>query len=170
MKSRADPIGSSQKGDRPETVEVDSDDSEHLLESGARPGSRPRERRPIANHRLKANESSSNIAVAKRLGLCPRRCAVCHGERLVRESLRETLSSKPSTTRHFLSLCSDQVPARRYVITGETRPQYAWLSWMRAPGSPQFQPLTDEEIAVLVAIMASWRERDVTSGQIAEVK
>ena len=30
------------------------------------------------------------------------------------------------------------------------------------PGNPRFQPLTDEEVTGLVALMASWRETSVT--------
>jgi len=55
----------------------------------------------------------------------------------------------------FLALTSNQV-LRRYVITG--RPDLGMPNYAQArPGSPNFRPLTDQEVADLVALLASWR-------------
>lgn len=84
-----------------------------------------------------------------------RACATCHGDagRGIREGdgVRRTIND-----RVFLSLSSDQV-LRRYVITG--RPDLGMPGFADArPGDPQFQPLTAQEVAGLVALLASWRE------------
>jgi len=84
-----------------------------------------------------------------------RACAVCHGDQgqgIARgDALIQTINDPA-----FLSLCSDQV-LRRYVITGRAdlgMPGYADAR----PGNPQFQPLSDEEVTSLVALLASWRD------------
>jgi mono/diheme cytochrome c family protein len=88
-----------------------------------------------------------------------RACATCHGDYgqgIARgDALIHTIKDPI-----FLALCSDQV-LRRYVITG--RPDLGMPGFADArPGNPHFQPLTDEEVSGLVALLASWRETSVT--------
>src|SRR5207302_375269 len=60
----------------------------------------------------------------------------------------------------FLNLNSDQV-LRRYVITG--RPDFGMPGFAEArPGDSHFQALSNQEIADLVALLASWRQTTVT--------
>jgi mono/diheme cytochrome c family protein len=98
------------------------------------------------------NSTASEIA---RIAVFARACAVCHGDQgqgiAQGDALIHTINDPA-----FLSLCSDQV-LRRYVITGRAdlgMPGYADAR----PGNPQFQPLSDEEITSLVALLASWRD------------
>jgi len=108
------------------------------------------------------NEKSSARGSAS-LSVFTRACAVCHGDQgegiAQGDGLIQTINDPA-----FLSLCSDQV-LRRYVITGRSdlgMPGYA----DPRPGNPQFQPLTDDEVASLVALLASWRENGVIPEQI----
>jgi mono/diheme cytochrome c family protein len=104
----------------------------------------------------RANTESAGFSVFARA------CAACHGDEgqgiAQGDGLIQTINDPA-----FLSLCSDQV-LRRYVITGRSdlgMPGYA----DSRPGNSQFQPLTDDEVASLVTLLASWRERDVSPGQ-----
>jgi mono/diheme cytochrome c family protein len=84
-----------------------------------------------------------------------RACAVCHGEH--GQGLR-----KEGQTVHaindpvFLALTSDQA-VRRYVITG--RADLGMPSYVQArPNDSQWRPLTEQDVADLVALVASWRQ------------
>jgi cytochrome c oxidase cbb3-type subunit III len=83
-----------------------------------------------------------------------RACAVCHGDHgqgiAKGGEMRRTLHDPV-----LLGLTSNQA-LRRYVITG--RPDLGMPSYDKArPGNPDFVPLTDQEVADLVVLMASWR-------------
>jgi cytochrome c oxidase cbb3-type subunit 3 len=77
-----------------------------------------------------------------------RACAICHGSR----------GQDPELTINdgvFLGLMSNQA-LRRYVITGRSdlgMPGYA----EPRPDTPHFVPLTDQDVADVVALLASWR-------------
>jgi len=83
-----------------------------------------------------------------------RACAVCHGERGQGvEQGSEMVNA--INDRVFLALISDQA-IRRYTITG--RPDLGMPGYADArPGQSGFTPLTEAEVADLVALLASWR-------------
>jgi cytochrome c oxidase cbb3-type subunit 3 len=78
-------------------------------------------------------------------------CAACHGD--------EGLGAEQAgaiNDRAFLSLISDQA-LRRVVITGRRdlgMPDYSNSNWR----SPEFEPLSSEQINDLVALLAGWRQ------------
>jgi mono/diheme cytochrome c family protein len=112
------------------------------------------------------NVNSSNREVA-RISTFARACAACHGDQGQGIAGGDTMIQAINDTA-FLSLCSDQV-LRRYVITG--RPDLGMPGYADSrPGSPHFQPLTEDEVASLVALLASWRETNMTTGQIETSK
>jgi mono/diheme cytochrome c family protein len=117
---------------------------------GKPPAGVPSYRKP--SHEGNDNSTATEIA---RIAVFSRACAVCHGDQgqgiAQGDALIHTINDPA-----FLSLCSDQV-LRRYVITGRGdlgMPGYADAR----PGNPQFQPLSDEEVTSLVALLASWRD------------
>jgi mono/diheme cytochrome c family protein len=84
-----------------------------------------------------------------------RACAGCHsknGEGVEQDSRLRRKINDPA----FLALISDQ-QLRRYAITG--RPDLNMPPYDGKRGrSPDFKPLTSEEIDGLVALLASWRQ------------
>jgi cytochrome c oxidase cbb3-type subunit III len=77
-------------------------------------------------------------------------CAACHGEKGQGAKQAGALDD-----RAFLALVSDQA-LRRIVITGRPdlgMPIYSDSDWR----SPEFQPLTSEQINDLVALLGDWR-------------
>jgi mono/diheme cytochrome c family protein len=83
-----------------------------------------------------------------------RACAGCHGmegEGVERDGTLRNKINDPD----FLALISDQA-LRRYAITG--RPDLGMPPYDGKAGrSPDFQPLTSEEIDGVVALLACWR-------------
>jgi hypothetical protein len=83
-----------------------------------------------------------------------RACAVCHGK----DGQGIAKGNEKVRTLHdpvFLALISNQA-LRRYAITG--RPDLDMPNYAKArPDSPDFKPLTDQEVTDLVALLASWR-------------
>jgi mono/diheme cytochrome c family protein len=103
------------------------------------------------------NDNSTATETA-RISAFSRACAVCHGDQGQGIAQGDALVHAINDSA-FLSLCSDQV-LRRYVITGRAdlgMPGYADAR----PGNLQFQPLSDEEVTSLVALLASWRDTNV---------
>jgi mono/diheme cytochrome c family protein len=85
-----------------------------------------------------------------------RYCSCCHGK-----DGRGSDGAGPLHDRAFLALISDQA-LRRIVITG--RPDLGMPDY-RTPGNrpPPFQPMTAQDVADVVALLAEWR-REGTSG------
>ncbi len=110
----------------------------------------------IPLYREPAATSSGSRTGDKKQGavVFARACAVCHGERGVgiqEEGATIRAIHKPA----MLSLTSNQV-LRRYVITG--RPDLDMPNFAKArPDNSSFTPLTDQDVADLVALLASWR-------------
>ncbi len=83
-----------------------------------------------------------------------RACATCHGDD------GKGIQEEGETVRAIhepalLALISNQT-LRRYAITG--RPDLGMPSYAQArPDNPSFVPLTDQEVADLVALLAFWR-------------
>ena len=105
------------------------------------------------------NASSSTGDFVKGSAVFVRACAVCHGDN--GRGLAEGNATKNAINDPvFLALNSDQV-LRRYAITG--RSDFGMPGFAEArPGDSQFQALSNEEIANLVALLASWRGTAVT--------
>jgi cytochrome c oxidase cbb3-type subunit III len=93
-----------------------------------------------------------------------RACADCHGEQ--GHGLKEDRGiANAINDPVFLSLNSNQV-LRRIIITGRAdlgMPNYA----ESRPDSPEFKPLTEQEVSDLVALLASWRR---ATGPMAQPK
>lgn len=91
-----------------------------------------------------------------------RHCAMCHGANGEGASNAGALNSPA-----FLSLISDQA-LRRIVITG--RPDLGMPDYRHAAdGSVRPAPLSDQEIADVLALLASWRQSAAqNSGQVAQ--
>jgi mono/diheme cytochrome c family protein len=90
-----------------------------------------------------------------------RACAACHGQR--GEGVQDG-NERTGTLNDpvFLSLISDQA-LRRLVITGRSdlgMPNYA----EPRPKDPNFKPLNSQEVAALVALLASWRSEGLAAG------
>jgi cytochrome c oxidase subunit 3/cytochrome o ubiquinol oxidase subunit 3 len=83
-----------------------------------------------------------------------RACAACHGSHgqgIAKGSEMARTINDPV----FLALISNQA-LRRYAITG--RPDLGMPNYAKArPGNPDFVPLTDQDVADLVALLDSWR-------------
>ncbi len=83
-----------------------------------------------------------------------RACAACHGDH------GQGIQEEGETIRKIhepalLALISNQT-FRRYAITG--RPDLGMPDYAQArPNTTNFAPLTDQEVADLVALLASWR-------------
>lgn len=81
-----------------------------------------------------------------------RACAGCHGE----DGRHPDLEINDAA---FLALVSDQL-LRRIVITGRPDLRPGMPDFRSAEGrGPDFKPLTAQEIADVVALLASWRQR-----------
>ncbi len=77
-------------------------------------------------------------------------CASCHGD-----DGRGGKSAGAINDPNFLALISDQA-LRRYVITG--RPDLGMPDYADPKGRPEgFQPLTSQDVANVVALLADWR-------------
>jgi mono/diheme cytochrome c family protein len=92
-------------------------------------------------------------------------CAVCHGSSgqgiVDGKETRRTLNDRVA-----LQLISDQA-LRRYVITG--RPDLGMPSFAGPrPGNSEFSPLTDRDVADLVALLASWRQETTKTNDVAK--
>ena len=104
-----------------------------------------------------ANVTRGNAAFA-------RACADCHGEQ--GHGIKEDHGiANAINDPVFLSLNSNQI-LRRIIITGRadlSMPNYA----ESRPDSPEFKPLTEQEVNDLVALLASWRR---AAGPMAQPK
>jgi mono/diheme cytochrome c family protein len=87
-------------------------------------------------------------------GVFAMNCASCHGEN--GKGGQEGSLNDPA----FLALTSDQL-LRRIVITG--RPDFGMPNF-RTRERKDFKPLTDQDVADVVAYVASWRKSVVPSG------
>jgi cytochrome c oxidase cbb3-type subunit 3 len=110
---------------------------------------------PAYRHRTISADESGLASATQGARVFARACAVCHGgngDGVAEESKTRRRINDPVT----LKLMSDQL-LRRYVITGRQdlgMPNFA----APRPGGTHFQPLTDQEITDLVALLASWRQ------------
>lgn len=108
----------------------------------------PTETRPLPAYRTSANGGNREQG----LRVFARACAGCHGTN------GQGAMEGAINERAFLALISDQA-LRRLVITG--RPDLGMPAYDETSGrSPEFQPLTDDDIDDLVALLASWRQAD----------
>jgi mono/diheme cytochrome c family protein len=83
-------------------------------------------------------------------------CATCHGDAGL-GTKKAGAVNQPA----FLKLMSNQV-LRRLIITG--RPDLGMPDFRDSNGrAPEFQPLNEQDIADLTALLVSWRERDSTA-------
>jgi mono/diheme cytochrome c family protein len=95
-----------------------------------------------------------------------RACASCHGDR----GQGGNYSGKPDgrsvgaiNDPVFLALISDQA-LRRLVITG--RPDLGMPDYAGSKGRPEgFKPLSSQEVADLVILLASWRQGGLVKGR-----
>jgi mono/diheme cytochrome c family protein len=84
-----------------------------------------------------------------------RACASCHGNQ-GQGGDHHGQEIGAINDRSFLALTSDQA-LRRYIITG--RPDLGMPDFAATHGrSPNYKPLTSEEIDDLVALLAAWRQ------------
>jgi len=139
------------------TVEVVSD-PQGISPKWGTPGEPPAD---VPSYRKPSTGGTENRTAKEAAGMSvfARACAVCHGEQGRGDAMAHAINDPV-----FLALSSDQV-LRRYVITGRSdlgMPSYA----DPRPGDPEFQPLTEDEVASLVALLASWRETDVVPAKI----
>ena len=126
---------------------------------GKPPADVPSYSHPSINASSSSSSSSSTGDISKGAAVFVRACAVCHGDN--GRGLAEGNATKNAINDPvFLALNSDQV-LRRYAITG--RSDFGMPGFAEArPGDSQFQALSEEEIANLVALLASWRGTAVT--------
>src|SRR5262249_37849070 len=133
------------------TVEVVSD-AQGISPKWGTPGEPPGD---VPSYSKPTGETANSTAKqAAGMSVFARACAVCHGEQGRGDAMAHAINDPV-----FLALSSDQV-LRRYVITGRSdlgMPGYADAR----PGDPEFQPLTENEVASLVALLASWRRADI---------
>jgi cytochrome c oxidase cbb3-type subunit 3 len=97
--------------------------------------------------------------IERRAAVFARACASCHGD----QGLGVRKGDQTVRAIHdpvFLALMSDQV-LRRYVITGRADLGMPGFAQAR-PDDPQFKPLTEQDVADLVALVASWRQNYAT--------
>lgn len=115
---------------------------------GMPPKGAPSYREQLTGSSGAGNEKRGSLVFA-------RACAACHGNH------GQGIHDESGTVRAihepaFLALMSDQI-LRRYAITG--RPDLGMPSYAKArPDNPNFAPLTNEEVADVVALLASWRK------------
>jgi mono/diheme cytochrome c family protein len=108
-------------------------------------GSTPRY--TLGSNQAKGDKSRGSIVFA-------RACEPCHGP-MGKGSQDSHEGAGAINDPAFLTLVSDQV-LRRYAITG--RPDFGMPDYADKSGRrDDYQPLTDEEIVDLVALLASWR-------------
>jgi cytochrome c oxidase cbb3-type subunit 3/ubiquinol-cytochrome c reductase cytochrome c subunit len=110
------------------------------------PGGAPSYSEPPTN----AGDKTKGAAVFARA------CAACHGDH-GQGIARENKTVRTINDRVFLALTSNQA-LRRFAITG--RPDLGMPSYAQPRSSDShFAPLTDPEIADLVALLDSWRRQ-----------
>ena len=106
----------------------------------------------------------SEASLKRGMAAFARACADCHGDQ--GHGIKEDHGiANAINDSVFLSLNSNQV-LRRIIITGRadlSMPNYA----ESRPDSPEFKPLTEQEVTDLVALLASWRR---ATGPIAQPK
>jgi mono/diheme cytochrome c family protein len=109
---------------------------------------------PAYRHQIVAADESGSRSAAQGARTFARACAICHGgngEGVAKGSKMRRKINDPVT----LKLMSDQL-LRRYVITG--RPDLGMPNFAAPrPGDTDFEPLTDRDVADIVALLASWR-------------
>lgn len=87
-----------------------------------------------------------------------RACATCHGDQGQGGKAAGAINDPD-----FLALISDQA-LRRYVITG--RPDLGMPDYADPRGRPEgFKPLTSQEVANVVALLADWRQGGSVNGR-----
>jgi mono/diheme cytochrome c family protein len=125
-----------------------------VLAAGIKEHWKPRaETRPLPAYRTSANGGNRDQG----LRVFARACAGCHGSN--GQGADQGAINEPA----FLALISDQA-LRRLVITG--RPDLGMPAYDETIGrSPEFQPLTNEDINDLVALLASWRQTSPAESQ-----
>lgn len=113
---------------------------------------------PAGRASLPAYRASENVGNRDQgLRIFARACAGCHGSH--GQGADQGAINEPA----FLALISDQA-LRRLVITG--RPDLGMPAYDETKGrSRQFQPLTNDDINDLVALLASWRQAAAADGQ-----
>ena len=97
---------------------------------------------------------NSEASATRGIAAFARACAECHGDH--GQGIKEEHGiANAINDPVFLSLNSNQV-LRRIIITGRAdlgMPSYA----ESRPDSPEFKPLTEQEVSDLVELLASWR-------------
>jgi mono/diheme cytochrome c family protein len=141
----------------PALIEIVADSSGRAPKWG--PPGKPPADVPSYNHPSINASSSSTGDIVKGAAVFVRACAVCHGDN--GRGIAEGKAAKNAINDPvFLALNSDQV-LRRYAITG--RSDFGMPGFAEArPGDSKFEALSNEEIADLVALMASWRQITAT--------
>ena len=134
------------------TVEV-VPDAGGIAPKWGKPGKPPT---GVPSYREQSASSNGSSAGNMKRGavVFARACAACHGN----DGQGIEKGGETVRTIHdpvFLALTSNQA-LRRYAITG--RPDLGMPGYAEArPDNPDFVPLTDQEVADLVALLASWR-------------
>ena len=101
-------------------------------------------------------ESAGAGSKEEGLGVFARACASCHGDQGQGGRYGDRTVGAVNDP-DFLALLSDQA-LRRCVITG--RPDLGMPGYADPAGRPDgFEPLTDQDVTNLVALLASWRQR-----------
>ncbi len=120
---------------------------------------------PAYRHRIIAADESSSGSATQGARVFARACAVCHGgngEGVAEKSKTQRKINDPVT----LKLMSNQL-LRRYVITG--RPDLGMPNFAAPrPGNSHFEPLTDRDVADVVALLASWRHESGKASDFAK--
>jgi mono/diheme cytochrome c family protein len=115
----------------------------------------PRQGAPSYREPSASSNGSSSGDKKQGAAVFVRACAACHGDHgqgIQEEGVTVRTIHQPA----LLGLISNQT-LRRYVITG--RPDLGMPNYAQArPDNPSFAPLTDQEVADLVALLASWRK------------
>ncbi len=126
-----------------------------VLSEGIKKRWGPPETSPWSGPTYLTAESAGNKD--KGAGVFARACAGCHGDQ-GQDGRNGTINHKA-----FLSLISNQA-LRRIVITGRSdlgMPDYRGTDGREDP----FEPLTSEETADLVALLAHWRQGESVNGK-----
>ena len=128
-----------------------------VLALGIRQEWRPSEPAPAGAPAYLATKAKTDGAVTGNrdngLKVFTRACAGCHGDH-GQGGLHGAINDP-----NFLALISDQA-LRRIVITG--RPDLGMPDYAGTKGRPEnFQPLTAENVADVVALLASWRTETI---------
>jgi cytochrome c oxidase cbb3-type subunit III len=116
-----------------------------------------------------ASPAADATSLARGQMVFARACADCHGDRgQGGKSKGRAVGAIHDAA--FLALCSDQV-LRRYAITG--RPDLGMPGFSPSFGRPAgFQPLSEQDVADLSALLAAWRKAgaarsDAAAGPVA---